>query len=174
MNKLIVLSGVPGSGKSYFSNTLKKVKGSHVYVVSSDSIRTLITGIQTDLSQDELVWAFFYNFAKVFALDKDGIVILDATNYSSEKRINSIRDIKPLFSEVDLVTFNIDQQVVSNQNLQREFPIPPEVLDKFFEIFEKPTKEDEEFFDRILTINDKDIANAVEAITGDDTQLSLF
>lgn len=174
MNKLVVLSGVPGSGKSYFSNTLKKVRGSHVYVISSDSLRTLITGVQNDLSCDELVWAFFYNLAKVYALDKDGIVVLDATNYSSEKRISSLKDIKSLFSEVDLVSFNIDQQVVSNQNLQREYPIAPEVLDRFFEIFEKPTKADEEFFDRILTINDSDIADAVEAITGDTTQLSLF
>lgn len=174
MNKLIVLSGVPGSGKSYFSNTLKKVKGSHVYVVSSDVLRAQITGAQSDLTQDELVWAFFYGFAKVYALDKEGIVILDATNYSSEKRISSCQELKPLFSEIDLVTFNIDPQVVSNQNLQREFPIPPEVLDRFIEIFEKPTEEDRNFFDKVITIENSDIAEAVEAITGDDAQLSLF
>ena len=39
MNKLIILSGVPGSGKSYFSKTIKKIKNSHVYIVSSDELR---------------------------------------------------------------------------------------------------------------------------------------
>ena len=56
MNKLVILSGVPGSGKSYFSKTLKKVKNNHVYVVSSDELRALIGGSQSNLANEELMW----------------------------------------------------------------------------------------------------------------------
>jgi len=51
MSKLVVLSGVPGSGKSYFSSALRKYKGSRVYVVSSDALRNVMLGNQQDLSE---------------------------------------------------------------------------------------------------------------------------
>ena len=90
MNHLIVLSGVPGSGKSYFSNALKVDKERHVYVISSDQIRKDITGDQRNLTQDPLVWKIFYSMVKTYSDDKDGIVILDATNAKKEYRLDYI------------------------------------------------------------------------------------
>ena len=116
MSKLVILSGVPGSGKSYFSKSLKKLKSSHVYVVSSDELRREITGIQSNLSEDELMWKLFYSLAKTFSLDKDGVVILDATNICVEHRVNNIEPLKPFFNEVDLVVFNVSKQKVMEQN----------------------------------------------------------
>lgn len=164
MNRLIILSGVPGSGKSYFSNTLKKIKNSHVYVISSDALRKEITGSQNDLSAEPLVWKMFYDLAKVYANDKDGIVILDATHVSTHLRVDKTRDIKPLFDEIDLVMWNIDKTVVSGQNLQREYPIPPEVLDQFFKIFELPTEEDKKYFDKICVVTNNDIAQVIKEL----------
>ena len=136
MNKLIILSGVPGSGKSYFSKTIKKIKNSHVYVVSSDELRREITGSQSNLSEETLMWKLFFSLAKTYSLDKDGVVILDATHISSELRVDRNRRLKKYFDEVDLVMWNIDKEVVSNQNIDRDYPVPPEVLDKFFAKFE--------------------------------------
>lgn len=164
MNKLVVLSGVPGSGKSYFSKTLKKIKNSHVYVVSSDELRALITGSQTILTQDKLMWKIFYSLAKTYAQDKNGIVILDATNVTTELRVDYNQELKPLFDEVDLVMWRIDKLTVSNQNLQREYPIPLDALEKFLEIFELPNEKDKEFFDKIIVIENSDIAPAIEEI----------
>ena len=164
MNKLIILSGVPGSGKSYFSKTIKKIKDNHVYVVSSDDLRALITGKQSNLSEEELMWKMFYSLAKTYALDKNGIVILDATHVSSELRVDRNKELKPLFDEVDLVMWNTDRQKVMNQNLQRDYPIPPEAMEMFFNIFELPTEKDKEFFDKIIMVDDHDIAPAITAI----------
>ncbi len=164
MNKLVVLSGVPGSGKSYFSKTVKKIKNNHVYVVSSDELRKEIIGSQSILTHDELMWKIFYGLAKSYAQDKDGVVILDATHTSSYLRVDKNMELKPLFDQTILVMWNIDRNVVSNQNLQREYPIPPEVLDEFFKIFELPNEKDEKFFDKIIIINNNDIAPAIEAL----------
>ena len=164
MNKLIVLSGVPGSGKSYFSKTVKKIKNNHVYIVSSDELRREITGSQSNLNEEELMWKIFYSLAKTFSLDKEGIVILDATHTSTYLRVDKNKELKELFNQIILVMWNVDHQLVSNQNLQREYPIPPEVLDEFFKIFELPTERDYEFFDKVLMINNNDIAPIIEEL----------
>ena len=173
MNKLVVLSGVPGSGKSYFSKILKKVKNNHVYVVSSDELRALIGGSQSNLENEVLMWKIFYKLAKAFALDKEGIVILDATHVSTDLRVDKNLELKPLFDETYLVMWNIDKHTVSNQNLQREYPIPPEALDMFFDIFELPNEKDKEFFDKIIMIDNNDIAPAIEAVIGKENVKEL-
>ena len=164
MNKLVVLAGVPGSGKSYFSSTIKKIKTSHVYVISSDQLRKEIGGSQANLNNEELMWKIFLNLAKTYALDPDGIVILDATHISSEFRVKRNSPLKELFNEIYLVVWNLDHLVVSNQNLQRDYPIPVEAMNMFFDKFEMPDEVDKEFFDHIIYINNLDIAPAIAAL----------
>lgn len=164
MNKLVVLAGVPGSGKSYFSSTIKKIKTSHVYVISSDQLRKEIGGSQANLNNEDLMWKIFINLAKTYALDPNGIVILDATHISSEFRVKRNSPLKELFNETYLVVWNLDHLVVSNQNLQRDYPIPPEAMNMFFNKFEMPDEVDKEFFDHIIYINNSDIAPAIEAL----------
>lgn len=164
MSKLIVLSGVPGSGKSYFCKTIKKIKESHVYVVSSDELRREITGRQSNLNEDELMWKIFFSLAKTYSLDKDGVVVLDATHVSKKMRVDRNKKLKHLFEEVDLVMWNIDKQVVANQNLQREYPIAPDVLERFYQILELPTEDDEKFFDKIIMVTSNDIAPVIQEL----------
>ena len=174
MNKLVVLSGVPGSGKSYFSKTIKKIKTSHVYVVSSDELRSQITGTQSSLDYDELMWKMFISLARSYSLDKEGIVILDATHISSALRVDRNQELQDLFDEIDLVMWDLDKDVVTNQNFQREYPIAPDVMEKFFSIFEKPNEKDEAFFDKIIFVKDSNIASAIEAVLEDNQQGKLF
>ena len=164
MNKLVLLSGVPGSGKSYFSKTIKKIRNKHVYVISSDDLRLLICGNQSSLECEDLMWKMFVELAKVYALDKEGVVILDATHVLSELRVKRANELKGLFDETILVMWNINKATVFNQNFQREHPIPPEALAKFIQIFELPTDKDKEVFDKIVVLDDNDITPAIEAL----------
>ncbi len=161
MNKLIILSGVPGSGKSYFSNALKKVKKSHVYIVSSDALRATIQGDQQDLSADRMMWKMYYKLAYVYSIDPDGIVVLDATHSTSFYRIEATKMLKPLFKEIDLVSFNLPHEVIRYQNLNREYPVPIDVLDVLIEKFEAPDEKDKEYFDKIYVIEDHHIENVI-------------
>lgn len=164
MNKLVVLAGVPGSGKSYFSSTIKKIKTSHVYVISSDQLRKEIGGAQSNLNYEELVWKIFLDLAKAYSSDKDGVVILDATHINSDFRVGRNKVLRPFFDETYLVVWNLDHLVVSNQNLQRDYPIPPEAMNMFFNKFQMPDEVDKSFFDHIIYINNSDIAPAIEAL----------
>lgn len=164
MSKLVVLSGVPGSGKSYFSKALRKKKVGHVYIVSSDALRDLVTGNQQNLSEETLMWKMFYELAKVYSADPNGIVVLDATNRSTEYRINSVKELKSHFDEADLVIFDIPKEVVLKQNLEREFPVPESVIEDYFSYFELPKKEDYEFFTNVFVSNGENIEEIINAL----------
>lgn len=149
MSKLVVLSGVPGSGKSYFSKLLRQKKVGHVYIISSDALRDMVTGSQRNLSEEVLMWKMFYDLARVYSADSKGIVVLDATNRNIKFRIDTVKELKSHFDETDLVIFDIPKDVVLKQNLEREFPIPEDILEEYFLDFQLPQKEDYEFFKNV-------------------------
>ena len=154
MNRLIVLSGVPGSGKSYFSRKFKEALKKHVYIISSDELRYKILGNQRDLSEDALIWQIYYELVKVYSVDKEGTVILDATHSKKIYRLDNILPYKPLYDQIDLICFRLDKEVVIEQNADRENPIPPDALLKLIDAFEMPDEEEKAFYDHVDIIKD--------------------
>ena len=154
MNRLIVLSGVPGSGKSYFSRKFKEALKKHVYIISSDELRYKILGNQRDLSEDSLIWQIYYELVKVYSVDKEGTVILDATHSKKIYRLDNILPYKPLYDQIDLICFRLDKEVVIEQNADRENPIPPDALLKLIDAFEMPDEEEKAFYDHVDIIKD--------------------
>ena len=164
MAKLIVLSGVPGSGKSFFSQRFKELRKGHVYIVSSDDIRDKVAGNQQDLSQDKLVWKLFYGLTRVFGMDEEGTVILDATNSICKYRTSIVEPFRKLFQEIDLVAFDIDKDLVRKQNRERPFPVPDDVLEMLIEKYEGPNEIDCRFFDNIHIIKDHNINPIIDLL----------
>lgn len=164
MAKLIVLSGVPGSGKSFFSQRFKEKRNGHVYIVSSDEIRDKVAGNQQDLSQDKLVWKLFYGLTRVYGMDEDGIVILDATNSICKYRVSVVEPFRKLFSEIDLVAFDIDKDIVRYQNKNRPYAVPDDVLEMLIEKYEGPNEIDCRFFDNIHIIKDHEIDKIIDLL----------
>ena len=154
MNKLIVLSGVPGSGKSYFSQALKRAVKKHVYIISSDELRYNILGNQQDLSEDDLVWRIYYSLVEAYSIDKNGIVILDATHSKKVYRLDNIMPFRHLYNQVDLVCFRLDKELVLEQNKGRENPIPKDSLLRLIDQFEMPDNEERKFYDHVDIIKD--------------------
>ena len=152
MNCLIVLSGVPGSGKSYFSNALKSQVKRDVYVISSDQLRLQMFGDQKDLSHDPIIWEEFYRLASEYSKKKDAIVVLDATNAKKMYRLGCIERYKKLYDQIDLVCFQLEKEIVIKQNKERDNPIPEDALLRLINEFEMPDDEEKTFFDHINII----------------------
>ncbi len=161
MSKLIVLSGVPGSGKSYFSNMLKKMRRRHVYIISSDGLRKDILGDVKDVSEEDLIWETFYGLGKLYSKDKDAFVILDATHIYSEKRKQIAKEFKELFDDIVLISFNLDRELVKHQNIEREYPVPLDVLNMFYECYQYPDEEEKTLFDKVYVIDTSDIGSVI-------------
>ena len=166
MNRLIVLSGVPGSGKSYFSASFKAHKEKHVYIISSDALRKMILGNQRDLSEDELIWKIYYALVEAYSIDKEGIVILDATHSKKIYRLDNIAPFKSIYDEIDLVCFRLDKELVIEQNKERENPIPRDALLKLIDNFEMPDEEEYAFYDHLDIIKDHEIDKIINRYIG--------
>lgn len=165
MAKLVILSGVPGSGKSYFSNALREYNNyAHVYIVSSDNLRNLISGNQQNLTKDKLVWSMFYDLAKVYSKDPDGIVVLDSTNTMSKYRIATADEFKDYFDEINLVCFHLPTNIVTTQNVERNYPVPDYALDRMMKYYELPTEEEYKHFDHIYVIENHDFKEVISKI----------
>ena len=154
MNYLIVLSGVPGSGKSYFSNALKAKKSEGVYIISSDALRKEIAGDQRDLSKDKEVWEKYYNLAKEYSQIKDAVVIMDATHARKVFRYDSIKPYKGLYNQIDLICFKLDKEMVLKQNKERDYPIPEDALLKLIDEYEMPDEDEKAFYNHIDIVKD--------------------
>mgnify|MGYP002624516083 CR=1 FL=1 len=165
MAKLIVLSGVPGSGKSYFSKAFRQHVKKHCYIVSSDAIRDMVCGTQKDMSEDKLVWKLFYGLAHTYAMDENAIVIMDSTNSICKYRVSIVTPFRKLFNEIDLVAFDIPEEVIREQNKMREYPVSDEVLDMLIEKYEGPNELDCRFFDSIKLVKDHNIEPIIEELS---------
>ncbi|MCD8209397.1 MAG: AAA family ATPase [Coprobacillus sp.] len=157
MAKLVVLSGVPGSGKSYFTSLVQRKYGGHVYSVSSDALRNLVGGGIQNFENEQLIWKMYYELPKVWVLDPNGIVIMDATQTRKEFRYEAIKQYKDSFDSIDLVMFTLPDDVIKEQNVNREWVVPDKAMDKFFGEFSTPLDEEEiAFFDHIYFLNNRD------------------
>jgi tRNA uridine 5-carbamoylmethylation protein Kti12 len=136
----------------------------HVYIVSSDKLRNLITGNQQDLSCDQIMWKMFYELPKIYSLDKESIVIMDATAIEEKYRIDSNKEIKTYFDEIILVYFEIPKEIIDKQNLNRDFPLPQEIVDTYFNKFQKPTENDVNFFNKIYKVTTNNFEEIAEKL----------
>ena len=162
MKRLIVLSGVPGSGKSYFSDALKAKSSSDVRIISSDALRKEIAGNQQDLTKDKEVWEKYYKLGKEYSKEKDVIVIMDATHAKKVFRLDNIRPYRNLYDTVDLVCFKLNKSIVLKQNREREFPIPEDALLRLIDEYELPDDEEREFYDHVDIIVNHDTAKILD------------
>jgi predicted kinase len=110
MKKIIVLVGLPGSGKSTWAEEYKKENVTErVQIINSDEIRKKITGSYQNFNYEDEVWHEFDN--QIFAASyqkqpKNFTVIVDATHLSEYRRICTL-SAGDNFKHKTMVHFNI-------------------------------------------------------------------
>ena len=154
MKKLIILSAVPGSGKSTWA---KKYQSEHpnTYIISSDQIWFDLTGVYQDFSRQKEVWEIFEQRIKDYAkLEGDVTVILDALIDLDILRRKYV-ETTPEYDEHELVLIyrTFDEVKKFNRLRPQEKWVPDEALIALFEKFELPKKEIIDLFDKYLYID---------------------
>ena len=154
MKTLIILSAMPGSGKSTWA---KKYKEEHpnTFVVSSDEIRFEITGTSQDFSRQKEVWELFSLRIHEYAKKCDDVtVILDALNDLNCLREKYVKE-NPEFDRYELVLFPRTEEQIMFYNKQRVETsiVPDDQLEKLIKKWEEPSPEVLTLFNKVHEIH---------------------
>ena len=127
MSIFVMVSGVPYSGKSTYSNKLKS-EGFKVH--SSDDIREELFGnVVTTKEQNKEVFKTLHKRIKE-DLSKGLDVCYDATNISYKRRMGFLQEIKKYNPYTKCVFMAIPRDVLLERRRHRDRIVPVDVIDK--------------------------------------------
>lgn len=153
MRKMILLSAIPGSGKSTWAAKYQKANP-NTYIVSSDEIRQELFGKAQDFRNEALVWQTYLERINGYATENEDVtVIADATNLQNKYRI-MYHDLTPGFDRHELVVFELPYEVCLRQNKMRcsERIVPDYAMEKLRAEWEEVSEEVENLYDQVIFI----------------------
>ena len=151
MSKLIMMCGVPGSGKS----TWIKNNYSDIAPVSRDAIRFEILderGGEYFDYEDEVFESFIHQIIGSLAVDE--ITIADATHLTKKARAKVLNKVANFADEVEAIVMDVHLITALERNDMREGRafVPRGVIRRMYFQMETPTRE--EGFDKITFIRE--------------------
>lgn len=153
MKKLILLSALPGAGKSTWANTyMKQNPNERVYIVSSDEIRKELGGSYQYFKEEQRVWQLFLDRTNEYASKYDDVtVIMDSTNLTNNYR-KMYFEKTPLFDKHVLLFIDCPYELALKRNLQRkeEKIVPEFAMEKLYKELEPVSKEASSLYDEYI------------------------
>lgn len=156
MRKLILLAGLPGTGKSYYA---KSIKDENCHIISSDETRFAITHDYRVILEDmNIVYDKMIETANALLANNENItVILDST-FLDDKRRNYFLDRIRGADYIQLVMLkaNIDTILTRNHKRQEEKWVPEEVILSMMEKYKDPSSDNiyRYNFIKVVYVND--------------------
>ena len=135
MNSLIMLIGLPASGKTSYAQKMKKRYGEELEIISSDAIRKELFGSEEEQKYNDKVFNEVFHRTKKSIL-KNKITIIDATNLSRKRRIAFLKQFNNC--EKRATVFAIPFEVCCERNNSRERIVPQYAMDRMYRSFEPP------------------------------------
>lgn len=159
-NKLVVMIGIPGSGKSTYITSKMK----HAHVVSRDAIRfSMVTDKDNYFSRENEVWTEFINQIKE-SLKKYYVTVADATHLNTRSRAKLFRALGSSLKDIEIVAVYVKAPIetcIERNNLREGLAVVPEsAIRRMASQIEEPIVEEgwgaiiiynskEEYFERV-------------------------
>lgn len=160
MKKLIILAGLPGSGKSTFIN--ENYNSSNDYHFDSDETRRSMYGTYLHFPKDMYE---IYNHMIELANEKydeliknnqnDFTFIMDSTFLDNKRRLHYLNNLRP-FDYVELIMFisdNINFNLENNKKRIKDKWVPEDVILNMVNQYEEPNEEVIKRFNKITKIH---------------------
>ena len=152
MPKLILLCGIPGSGKSTYAQDLAS-QNNRVKVFSSDEVRLELVGDVSDMTSNSHVFNVLYKRA-IDALFKGFDVVIDSTNINRRARKQALdhfawvdAKIKNKIERECIVMCTPYDKCITNDTKRTSHHVPAQMISVYANMFEVPLKA--EGFDKI-------------------------
>jgi predicted kinase len=149
MNKLYIMVGVPGSGKSHYAKT----HFPDALRISLDDLRLMLYGKAFDADQEGVITEVSTAFVDIvlnYAHRNNRDVVYDATNVSTRRRCVLIYKARNRHMSPIAVFIDTPRMVAFQRNVARLNSVPADVLDNFIRILQPPTMT--EGFDDIIVV----------------------
>lgn len=136
-NVLIVLGGLPASGKSTYAETLCEIEPTF-YRICPDLIRKDLYGDESVQGDGKKVFSIArYQMREIGSVG--GNVVFDATNINANRRKELVKEMRPYFDIIICKWFSTPYTLCLARNEERERKVPEEVITRMWENFEHPT-----------------------------------
>lgn len=160
MSKLLLLCGVPASGKSTWAKNF--IAKNNAVLVSRDAIRfSLLKEGEDYFSHEKEVTETFYKMIYNFLLEGQfDYVLADATHNNSRSRVSALTNIGAhLIEDVEIIPvyFDVPIEVCKKRNANRKGleRVPEEVIDRMGRQRTCPSLRGENFwYSEIWTVNE--------------------
>ncbi|MCR5348378.1 MAG: ATP-binding protein [Bacilli bacterium] len=162
MATLILLSAIPGSGKSTWAKAYQRAHP-HTYIVASDDVRARVSGGIQCFDKEALVWETFLKELNAHVDEKDCTVIADATNLQNRYRRYYLEQT-PGYDKHVLVLFDIPFDICMKQNKLRDKDriVSDEGMLSLLAELETPTQEIIDLYDEYIVIDKSFHAEGIE------------
>lgn len=147
---LIVMVGVPGSGKSSVAKQLAEIN-KDIVIVSSDAIREEFYGDANDQSHNDKVFRIVNKRVKEGLLEGRKVVV-DSTNISKKRRKALLRDLK--YPKSMAIVMAVPEYICKKRDEERDRHVGPDVINRMIKNWCPPHYS--EGFDFISIVYDYD------------------
>ena len=138
-NVLIVLGGLPASGKSTYAEML--VESSIFQRVCPDLIRKAFYGDENIQGDGKRVFETAFHDIKEYGCLGENVVF-DATNINANRRKALVKEMRPYFDIIIFKWFDVATAVCLERNRQRERQVPEDVIWRMARTATVPTTEE--------------------------------
>lgn len=136
-NYLIVLSGIPASGKSTYGNRISD-NDYDFDIVCPDSIREELYGNASVQGDGNKVFEIAHTRLKLIGC-RCGNAIFDATNLTAQRRKELVEKMRPYYDTIVCHYFRPNFEKSVEQNEKRERKVPKGVIRRMCYQWEEPT-----------------------------------
>lgn len=137
MPVMLMLVGLPGSGKSFVAEKMKKEYMFDCQIHSSDALRKELFGNE---EEQEYNTELFIELHRRIREDlKNGVsVIYDATNINKKKRIAFLKELVNIPCYIECLIVATPYETCIRQNTERERVVPEDVIRRMYLAWQPP------------------------------------